>query len=299
MRHRRPSKFENCNSNLEIRHSALVHWQKLFPNEDYRFHLGLRPGDPARFFQPMDPTGSLLAERQHWLAESTVNDHAALLPDGAQALDETIDLATTWNSVSPTTSADFAPDRCTTLGRHWEPDFILLHLTAGQPLRLVGGVVCFPSGWALPDKLGQNISAIHAVVPQLNETLDRRIDAFFARFQPGTAWERENWGLAASPDLNRHPKRNLPPLDAAAKLHTTWLRIEHQIFFRLPISGAVLFGIRVEVAPLLDVARNPSIAHALARALQTMPDDIATYKGIKSARASLLEDLRTLPPVQC
>jgi hypothetical protein len=253
----------------------------------------------------MDPDGTLLAERQRWLAEPSTNDYAALLPDGLQALDETIDLATTWGSLSPTTSAlidrtgdSLVSDRCAALGRHWEPDFLLLHVTADQPLRLVGGVVCFPSGWALPDKLGQDLSAIHAVVPRLNESLDRRIATFFDRFQPGTAWERENWGLAASPDLNRHPKRNLPPLDTGATLSATWLRIEHQIFFRLPVSGAFLFGIRVEVTALLDVARNPSITHALARALQTMPDDIATYKGIQNARASLLHDLRALPNTQ-
>jgi dimethylamine monooxygenase subunit A len=266
-----------------------VDWQRLFPNEDYRFHMGLRPGDPTRFFQPAPNHAALLAERCCWL-DSHPDEYAALEPDAVDLLNETIELAIQWNSISPAAASNLRPrdgadplERCTNFGKHWEPDFLLLREDAERSLRLVGGAVCFPSGWALREKLGLDVTAIHGVVPRLNETLNRRIRTFFQRLTPGVAWERENWGLARSPDLNRHPLRMLPALDETATLANTWLRIEHQLFLRLQHSQGVLFGIRVTVHPLAEVMARPGIASGLLRALTTMPAEISAYKGLAAA----------------
>jgi dimethylamine monooxygenase subunit A len=283
-------------------HEALdmqVDWQRLFPNESYRFHMGLRPGDPKCFFQPARDHATVLAERCRWL-DSHPKEYAALEPDGVELLNETIALAIHWDSLAPAIASSLRSldgadplARCTTLGKHWEPDFLLLGDSAEGSLRLVGGVVCFPSGWALGEKLGLDVTAIHGVVPRLNESLNRQIQTFFQRLPPGVAWERENWGLARSPDLNRHPHRMLPALDESATLANTWVRIEHQIFLRLQQIEGVLFGIRVTVHPLRDLLNRREIAKGLLRALETMPYEVSVYKGLATATPSLIRHLRS------
>lgn len=274
-----------------------VDWQRLFPDENYRFHMGLRPGDPTRFFQPTPSHSAILAERCRWL-DSHPKEYAALLPDGVDLLNETIELAIQLKSIPPSMtstlrSLDGADPlaRCTNLGKQWEPDFLLLREDAERSLRLAGGVVCFPSGWALREKLGLDVTAIHNVVPRLNETLNRQIQTFFQRLPPGVAWERENWGLARSPDLNRHPLRMLSALDETATLANTWLRIEHQLFLRFQQTRGLLFAIRVTAHPLRELLDRHEIAKGFLRALQSMPPEVAIYKGISTASPSLIRAL--------
>jgi hypothetical protein len=53
----------------------------------------------------------------------------------------------------------------------------------------------------------------------------------------------------------------------------------------------VLFGIRVVVHPLQEVIRDGEARRGLRRALQTMPEPMAVYKGIAPARQALLRAL--------
>ncbi len=126
-------------------------------------------------------------------------------------------------------------------------------------------------------------------MPGLNAALRaHQINAFLAKLQPGVSWERENWGLSADTELNHHPSRNLKKLDATATLDQTWIRLERQLFYKLPESGAILFGIRVSHHNAAELAKEPEAAARFARALETMPEDVAVYKGIGAARGALL-----------
>ena len=72
--------------------------------------------------------------------------------------------------------------------------------------------VCFPSSWRPEEKNGLPVHAIHSPVPTLNKNLGARIDKFLANLEPGKAWERSNWGLSRSAELNQHPTRDIPRL---------------------------------------------------------------------------------------
>jgi hypothetical protein len=75
-------------------------------------------------------------------------------------------------------------------------------------------------------------------------------------------------------------------------LENAWLRIEWQALVALPRSGGVLFGIRIDSRRLSEVKNGDAAAAVhLARALRTMPAEIATYKGIAAAHLSLAEQL--------
>jgi hypothetical protein len=138
------------------------------------------------------------------------------------------------------------------------------------------------------EKLGRRIEEIHGPVPVLNDTLGRQIGTFLTKLAPGSVWQRSNWGLSADDELNHHPARNWRRLEADAAVDQIWLRLEHQLLLRLPASGSVLFGIRLELIPLAEVLADSESAARFAHSLRTMSEAVAAYKGIQSVRSALL-----------
>jgi len=249
--------------------------------------------DFASFFQPSASRTSVIAERRKWLAAEP-QTHLALMPEGVGLLDETVRMAADLGTLpDPESVASFARlepfDRCRLLGELWEADFLLMKPDDEGVFRLYGGCVCFPSHWDLHEKLGKPMADIHAPVPGLNETLGRQIDGFLGRIGPGVSWERSNWGLSRSPELNLHPSRELPRLDAGVGLDEVWFRLEEQSLVALPANGGILFGIRLVIRPIGEIKADPAARQGTIRALQTMPEPMAAYKGIAPARRRLLE----------
>lgn len=241
----------------------------LFPDGDHRFHLTLRRGEPRDFFGARDATGRVGAERARWLAAEP-GRYAALTPEGGPLLAEFSALCAGWGVAEATSVA--------ALGAALEADFLLLSPDAAGAFRLRGGALCFPTGWALDEKLGHPLDFIHGVVPGLNAALASPIHQFLARLKPGVAFHRDNWGLAATDELNLHPARGLPPPDLPTAPERLWLRVEHQALVALPRSGGVVFGIRIALHRLDAVARDPAAAAGLRRALLTMAPELAAYK---------------------
>lgn len=254
----------------------------LFPPEDYRFRLTMRRGSPAAFFRAQDESGELLRQRCRWLDEAPTR-HAGLLPGGQPLWAELMDVAATWEVPRA--------DDCASLGRRWEPDFLLLSRDDAGDFRLQGGALCFPTGWALEEKLGRPLDEIHGVVPGLNTTIGPAIHQFLASLKPGHAFLRDNWGIAATAELNLHPARAYPRPGLPVDLTRLWLRVEHQALVALPQTGGVLFGIRIALHRLDEVAADPMLAAGLGRALRTMPRVMAKYKGLAAIQPALADAL--------
>lgn len=252
---------------------------ELFGEGDYRFHLTLRRGDPREFFGQRDATGQTLAERARWLAADPER-YAALQPEGEPLLEEWSALTAEWGvAPSPTVYA---------LGTQFEPDVLLLSRDADGNFRLRGGALCFPTGWALAEKIGLPLEAIHGVVPGLNPALASPIQQFLTRLKPGTAFLRDNWGIAATDERNLHPARQLPPPNSPVALDRLWLRVEHQALVALPRTRGIVFGIRV-VSHRLDRMQEDAAATAgLKRALASMPAGLAAYKRVEAIRDDLI-----------
>lgn len=264
-------------------------WQRILPATPHRWQMGLRPADARAFFAAENR--AITAERARWLASGWA-EYAALLDHAADALDETARLAAGWEaetlgaSISPPIPAADRMQTLLALGRTWEPDFVLMVPDADGVFRLAGGVVCFPSSWAIREKLGQAMEAVHGPVPGLNAALARQIHVFLDRLVPGAAWARENWGLSRDAERNHHPSRPRARLDATISAADVWLRVERQILFKLPSTGAVLFGIRVDVHPFAGLPADAR--RGLAQAIATMPQAALDYKGLTAARDALL-----------
>lgn len=252
----------------------------LFPEEAHRFRLALRRSELPEFYQTRDPSGRILAERAGWLARDPVC-YAALRPEGEGLLAELAGLASQW------LGRPMRPD-LGALGAALEPDFLLLTADANGHYRLRGGVLCFPTGWALQEKLGHTLETIHGVVPGLNAAIGAQIHQFLARLKPGPAYLRSNWGLASTSDLNLHPGRHTPPLRPPIAPDRAWLRVERQALAVLPRTHGVLFGIRIELHRLDRVMAEPAAASGLRQALTTMPETLAVYKRLAPIRRDLV-----------
>lgn len=259
---------------------------ELFRDEDYHFSLRFNRGSPAEFFAPTGNHEALIAERRRWLRTAPAT-YAELLPEGEAILEEAIDLAAEWNGFAPSVGLSRG-EKCRSLGEFWETDYLLLKCDTVGEIRLYGGCLCFPSSWRLGDKIGKPIEFIHAPVPGLNGRMGPAIHKFLAGLKPGVAWLRHNWGLARDAELNHHPDRRLPPLDGSVQADEVFVRVEHQALVSLPKSGGILFGIRVVNHPLAEIRSDPVARTGLRRALETMPEAVAVYKGLATARHRIL-----------
>lgn len=268
---------------------APIDWLTLFPARDFRHPMATRRGDLAAYFAPHEEDAGILRQRIHWLSKSP--EQFAIGNDNDRPIFEEA-LATLNAQCAPHNSAGRnLLEQIIDCGKRCEADWVVLHPNDRIEYVLRGGVVCFPSGWALREKIGLSLAQIHAIVPGLNEALQGRIDSFLSALKPGETFERSNWGLAADAELNHHPSRQLPRLSENAPLSETWIRLEHQLLYRLPKTQALLFAIRVSLHSLDDVSRFPGAAARIAHALRTMPEAVAAYKGIAPARAQLIRQL--------
>lgn len=257
----------------------------LFPDGDYRFHLTLRRGEPDAFFKTRDASGRVLAERRRWI-EAEPWRYARLERGGEPLLAEWNELCRGWGIVSA------GKQTVETLGMQLEPDWLLLSADAEGRFVLRGGALCFPTGWALEEKIGQTLDSIHGVVPGLNTTLGAPIQQFLGKLRPGAAYHRDNWGIAATDELNLHPSRGIAPPQSPVQLNRLWLRVERQALVALPKTGGVAFGIRIELHRLDEVRADENARAGLRRALQTMREDVGIYKGLQSVRDELVGKLR-------
>lgn len=145
---------------------------------------------------------------------------------------------------------------------------------------LDAAAVCFPSVWRMAERIGQPTITLHERVPHY-DTLTDKVDRFFDRMQPGRAVWRRNWSFKPYPHLHvATSKTELP----AGGHHVGpdgspyWLRTERQTLRKLPRSGAIVFVIRVQVAPAGVLRRRPDVAAALAALYRSWDAPMREFK---------------------
>jgi hypothetical protein len=170
-------------------------------------------------------------------------------------------------------------------------DLCLMERDPAGVWRLTAAVVCFPTRWDLPSKLGRSLTGIHDPVPGYREQLAGPADRFFDGLRPGRIAARANWSLVDRADLfqplhgNRERARHVTRENVG---ETVWLRAERQTLRRLAPSDAILFTIRIHRDRLDALAADPERAALLAADLRTLPEDLARYKSIPDLRDPVL-----------
>jgi hypothetical protein len=179
------------------------------------------------------------------------------------------------------------------LGRQVQEDLLLLDGTR-EGLPLVAGVLCFPSGWSLEEKLGQPLLAVHAPVPRFGEKLGASTLKLMEGLKAGRSVTRCNWALTVTDRLDLEPwtwpewehlYEGLTPENAGQRC---FLRLERQTLTRMPETGAILFTIHTYRAPVATEAPTPERRRRLASVLRTVPPDMAGYKRLGPLMEPLL-----------
>lgn len=216
---------------------------------------GVAPLDEADWIRVDEAYGAQMAERERLIAER--RDVVIALDPGAEAiavelLDEVLGALGARADFEVSREAVLRPDRVRvaidrgdalgTVGRLCQEDFCLLE-KRGEEHVLVGAVLCFPASWSLEEKFLRPLTGIHVPVDPYDENIARRVQRLFDGVRVGRPLWRFNalhYGDAAL----HQPRREA---DRREKRGRAFLRSELQTVRRLPVSGAVVFGIHTYV----------------------------------------------------
>lgn len=245
---------------------------------EFRWNLGVRGADAEAFFTPQDSSGKLLGQKRAALL-SRPELYLSETPAAQPLVDAAWELAMDWgHALEPE-----GPRTLAALAQMWEPDLLLV---ARENLEMVAGAVCFPSSWDPRGAVGKPVFDVHGVVPGLNGQLGDKVEKFLGSLTAGKAYARMNWSLTRSEELDYHPGIGRRKLDGTVTLEELHLRIEHQLF--CAVGDGVMMGLRIEPIPLLHLTAEVDIWEGLREKVRTMPEDVARYKGMESAREAIL-----------
>lgn len=189
----------------------------------------------------------------------------------------------------PRYGKDIAPKSLLSiLNKNIEEDFLLLLKDNPNNLdkeyKLKASINGFPAGF--DPKVGHNqpISFIHSPVPQYPSRLQTSMHKFFNNLQPKDLWVRHNWSIQTNAkkfnldSLHGREGEKITQLKShEINFDETFLRVERQIFTRLPKSRANLMTIRTYLTPISQI-KQEGLAPDLIFGIDSLPDDLAFYK---------------------
>lgn len=153
-------------------------------------------------------------------------------------------------------------------------DLCILEAERPGDWRLTAGVLCAPTYWTLPERIGLDLGGLHGPVPGGDPELSSRVGRIFTGLKPGVVLERFNWTVQAS------EKRYTPdrPGVAGKSPRDLYFRVERQSLRKLPKSGAVVFSSRICLDPLLPILDDGATREAFEDAWLGAPKHVRRYK---------------------
>jgi len=275
----------------------------------YRMAMGLVTLPDSAWFELDDRYPAELEQRRRLLADHHAQVFAALPASGtarAETLTAVIENLTTHHPDWFTRDGDRLHNRLT--GEQWDlanlacdplelagrlvqEDLCLIQMADTVPM-FTAAVLCFPTRWRLEEKLGRPLALVHGAVPLYADRLAAPVDRFMRHVKPGYVASRINWSVVDDAALfqptGKWRKGHNPTITLANAGDTLFLRVERQTLRRMPLSDAVLFGIRVHVYPLARAIRDAATAARLADAVRALPEATQHYKSLLSIRDALL-----------
>jgi hypothetical protein len=256
----------------------------------WRLAMGLRPLTVDRWIE-VDDRREVELQQKSKLINNERSTVVATLPSSLEAQEELEGLVSkNLEEFHPGLRVDLLQDRdpIVRASASIQEDCCILEFNDSEWV-LTAACVCFPSRWALTEKIGRDLTEIHAPVPRYDTTLASPVDAFFDRLQPGQPKWRLNWTVLDTDELHlptdsAHRRPELLP-----DLGDLTIRVERQTLRKMEQSGAVVFTIRNYTTPLSVMCKDNGARVALLETLKTVQPDVAVYKGW----TSLLEPLIT------
>lgn len=167
-------------------------------------------------------------------------------------------------------------------------------LSPEPPVRLIAGLVCFPSRWSLADKMGLDSNGIHGPVPRFNG-IAKPTQTFLERLAVDKPMWRINWTIHDSNELfcpGPHPSASDLTVDNI--ISRTWLRVERQTLRRLPETKAVAFSIRTYMHSMSEVVADEGRLKTLVSTLEKLNPETSGYKGMGAFYPLLLDAVQKL-----
>ena len=204
----------------------------------------------------------------------------AMNPEAEDAAAETLELVETWlaEKMLPAPPSGYHPLEAA--GRAVQEDLCLM-VRHDDGWHLDGAVLCFPSFWSLTEKFGRAALGLHDGVAHYETELSSKVDRFFDRMRPGQIVWRRNLSVKPYPLLFVPlPKRAQPVGDLGATHDGSpfWLRSELQTLQLLPRSGAILFTIKLQLAPARVLMQRPDRAADLLAMYRSWDEEMVRYK---------------------
>jgi dimethylamine monooxygenase subunit A len=178
-----------------------------------------------------------------------------------------------------------------------QEDLVMMRKSS-EGWRLVAASLCFPSAWNLREKFGKPLGEVHGPVPGFRTGTRNAsmIDRMFDNLKPEQPVMRWNWSLYGEsvlyfPTAIHGAKRRFGDGDITGKVT---IRLERQTLRKLPVSGDILFTIRIYLDPLevLEAhADGPHLAAAIRDQMLALSPDELDYKGLTAELPRLLERL--------
>lgn len=291
------------------------------------FAIGLKPLDPAGWIEVDGLLGDYLAEKDRHYAEipgtvfmaepGTQESQREVLDALAEFLPARFPDIYRRDGAEMTIAAPDGPDRIVRLDDPGEPplktasrlvqeDLVLMR-KGDTGWRLAAASLCFPSSWSLAEKFGKPLHEIHAPVPDFGAGTRpaELIERMFDRLQGQAVW-RLNWSIAAEPSLylplsqgERQDRADggLSRFPGADLATSAFIRVERQTLRKMPLSGDILFTIRIHVDPLNVLASHPErarLAASFADQLDGLNAAQLAYKGLHNDRDRLVAALRAM-----
>ena len=233
------------------------------------FAPGLKPITPADWLSPDTETLEWLNEKR--LLIKMMREKVSAGDIDGEAANELLPLVMKATGETPTQKMPTALEEAASLVTD---DFCILEEERRGDWRLSAGVLCAPTFWTLPERIGLDLGGLHGPVPGGDPELAGRISRIFTGLRPGAILERFNWTVQAS-DKRYTPQR---PIAVDKDIWDLHLRVERQTIRKLVGTGAVVFTIRICVDPLVPILREPHVREAFEDAWLGAPLDVRRYK---------------------
>ncbi|MEV4605536.1 DUF3445 domain-containing protein [Neorhizobium sp. LMR1-1-1.1] len=168
--------------------------------------------------------------------------------------------------------------------------------------RIAAAFLAFPSSWRLSEKFGLSMDEVHAPVPGFEGGSRNAglINRMFDNLSADRIVVRWNWSVNWSHALY-HPDAKSAEEKRGVSADKAFIRVERQTLRKLPVSGDILFTIRIYLDPVSVILAQPNaveLAASMAEQLEAMSDVEVDYKGLTEKRVELVGLLRRTEPVK-
>ena len=182
------------------------------------------------------------------------------------------------------------------VGRQVQEDLILLN----DKNEVIAGQLCFPSGWALQEKIRKHFLEVHEPLPSVTNPMIQSENKFIEKITVGKSFSRNNWGFRLRNQLDLSSKHSVAyreSLKAISQLsreefgEKIFLRVEHQTLTRLPKSNFILFTIHTYNSSLKEEIANQERTKTMLSFLKDVPKELIEYKVMTPIYDRLMEYL--------